>query len=331
MFSIALHEFGHMIPAKLFGVRVPRYAIGFGPKLFKKTIGETEYSLNLIPLGGFITMIGMYPPSTGDDSRRRFGAIISQARTAHSEHVREGDEHRMFYRQPMLKRATIMFGGPLMNLILAVVFFAWAFTGIGVWQESNGVHAVVECSAQMQNPQATCTSQDAKTPAKLAGLAASDSIISVDGFSTADASAVRAAIAAHPGIEHKLIVRSAAGQTRQLSVTPTIVVMPVFDAATGKRVLDSAGHPVSQPRPIIGIEFEMARQPQPISTALTLTGQNVTATAQMIGQLPVQMGALVVSLFEGIRERRTHRSHSWASARWPVRPRVLQMPTCSTS
>ncbi len=61
--SIALHEIGHLLPAKLFGVRVGQYMIGFGPTLWSKRIGETEYGFKALPLGGFISMAGMYPPA----------------------------------------------------------------------------------------------------------------------------------------------------------------------------------------------------------------------------------------------------------------------------
>ena len=66
--SIGLHEIGHLVPAKLFGVRVTQYMIGFGRTVFSRTRGETEYGLKLIPLGGYISMIGMFPPAR---SRRR--------------------------------------------------------------------------------------------------------------------------------------------------------------------------------------------------------------------------------------------------------------------
>ncbi len=91
--SIGLHELGHLWPAKKFGIKVPTYAIGFGPTLFKITRGETTYAIKLIPLGGYISMIGMYPPekSAGpgdkqatEDSRGGFFAdIIFSARNAH--------------------------------------------------------------------------------------------------------------------------------------------------------------------------------------------------------------------------------------------------------
>ncbi|WP_300345463.1 site-2 protease family protein [Nesterenkonia sp.] len=60
--SIALHEVGHLLPAKLFNVRVTQYMIGFGPTLFSRRRGETEYGVKAVPLGGYIAMIGMYPP-----------------------------------------------------------------------------------------------------------------------------------------------------------------------------------------------------------------------------------------------------------------------------
>jgi len=60
--SIGLHEIGHLIPAKLFGVKVGQWMIGFGPTLFKKKVGETEYGVKAIPLGGYISMAGMFPP-----------------------------------------------------------------------------------------------------------------------------------------------------------------------------------------------------------------------------------------------------------------------------
>ena len=68
--SIGLHEIGHLVPAKLFGVRVTQYMIGFGRTVFSRTKGETEYGLKLIPLGGYISMVGMFPPARERRGRR---------------------------------------------------------------------------------------------------------------------------------------------------------------------------------------------------------------------------------------------------------------------
>jgi len=62
--SIGLHEIGHLWPAKKFGVKVTKYMIGFGPTLFSRKRGDTEYGIKAIPLGGYIQMIGMLPPSS---------------------------------------------------------------------------------------------------------------------------------------------------------------------------------------------------------------------------------------------------------------------------
>ena len=86
--SIGLHEVGHLLPAKLFGVRVGQYMIGFGPRLWSKRIGETEYGFKALPLGGFISMSGMYPPSSkSSPARGVFASLVQDARTANDETI----------------------------------------------------------------------------------------------------------------------------------------------------------------------------------------------------------------------------------------------------
>ena len=65
--SIGLHEVGHLLPAKKFGVKVTQYMVGFGPTIWSRKRGETEYGLKAVPLGGYIRMIGMFPPKPGSD------------------------------------------------------------------------------------------------------------------------------------------------------------------------------------------------------------------------------------------------------------------------
>src|SRR4029078_13692216 len=84
--SIALHEIGHLVPAKKFGVKVTQYMVGFGPTIWSKRRGETEYGVKAIPLGGYIRMIGMFPPRKGDApgtlrvaSTRRFTHVAHEA------------------------------------------------------------------------------------------------------------------------------------------------------------------------------------------------------------------------------------------------------------
>src|ERR1700759_3776031 len=134
--SIALHELGHLSTAKIFGIRVPQYMVGFGPTLFSRHKGETEYGFKAIPLGGYIRMIGMFPP--GEDGRvtarstSPWRSMIEDARSAAYEELRPGDEERMFYTRKPWKRVIVMFAGPFMNLVLAVALFLTVFMGFGI-------------------------------------------------------------------------------------------------------------------------------------------------------------------------------------------------------
>src|SRR5690606_6818010 len=90
--SIALHELGHMVPAKRFGVRVSRFMIGFGPTLWSRTKGETEYGIKAVPLGGYVAMSGMYPPAKPGGKPREastgfFQSMIEDARAANQQTV----------------------------------------------------------------------------------------------------------------------------------------------------------------------------------------------------------------------------------------------------
>ena len=102
-FLIFIHELGHLLAAKWANVKVENFSIGFGPKIFKFNIGETEYSLSLLPLGGYVKMQGESPDSTSTDK------II--------------DPNRSYQNIPNYKKQIILFSGPLMNLILPFVLF----------------------------------------------------------------------------------------------------------------------------------------------------------------------------------------------------------------
>ena len=86
MASIALHEVGHMVPGKKFGVKTTQYFVGFGKTLWSKRIGETEYGVKAIPLGGYVRFVGMYPPSKVDGRVRsaNSGMFSGLAEAAHS-------------------------------------------------------------------------------------------------------------------------------------------------------------------------------------------------------------------------------------------------------
>ena len=155
--SIALHELGHLVPAKKFGVRVGQYMIGFGPTLWSRRIGETQYGFKAIPLGGYISMAGMYPPSpreraaaaaghrTGRAGGGFFATMVQDARAANDETLLDDADDHVFYKLPVWKRVIIMLGGPVMNLLFAIVLFAILLSGIGVQTATTTVNSVSEC------------------------------------------------------------------------------------------------------------------------------------------------------------------------------------------
>ncbi|WP_299755052.1 RIP metalloprotease RseP [uncultured Pontibacter sp.] len=102
---VGLHELGHMLTAKWFGMRVEKYAIGFPPKVFGKKFGETEYMLGLIPLGGFVKISGMVDESMD------------------TEALKEEPKPWEFRAKPAWQRLIVMMGGIIVNVITGIVIF----------------------------------------------------------------------------------------------------------------------------------------------------------------------------------------------------------------
>jgi regulator of sigma E protease len=139
---IVVHEFGHFIVAKKSGVGVLTFSVGFGPKLWKRKIGETEYAVSAFPLGGYVKMVGEEP----------------------GEEVKEVDIKKSFSHQALGKRAAIVAAGPIFNLLLAVVTFAFLFMLFGIPILTTRVDHVTP-----------------GLPAAQAGVQKGDRIVAVDG------------------------------------------------------------------------------------------------------------------------------------------------------
>lgn len=187
--SIALHECGHMFPAKRFGVRVPQFFVGFGKTLWSTKRNGTEYGIKAFPLGGFVKLIGMLPPSSAVDDARRgrkvgtFGRLISDAREAEAALLVPGDEDRMFYRLPWWKKVIVMAGGPTVNLLIAFFLFGGLFYFHGVGEATTTVGGVAQCVVVTKDdaPQRDCITEgpnaDPLTPASAAGIMPGDTIV----------------------------------------------------------------------------------------------------------------------------------------------------------
>jgi membrane-associated protease RseP (regulator of RpoE activity) len=208
--SIAWHELGHLSTAKLFGIRVPQYMVGFGPTIWSKRKGDTEYGFKAIPFGGYIRMIGMFPP--GPDGRIEsrstspWRSMIEDARSAAFEELEPGDESRLFYTRKPWKRVIVMFAGPFMNLILAVALFLTVLMGFGISQQTNTVSSVSECVIAQSQNRDTCKKSDPASPAAAAGLKAGDKIVSFNGVKTTDWNKLSDLIRATPGKTVPIVV-----------------------------------------------------------------------------------------------------------------------------
>jgi len=138
---IFVHEFGHFLAARFLGVGVLKFSLGFGPKLIGKKWGETEYLISLLPLGGYLKLLG----ESEDD-------VLS-----------EEDEKRSFLKQPPLKRIAIVVAGPLSNFLLAILIFTVIYM-IGLPTLTTQIGPVQPDS-----------------PAFNAGIAEGDKILAIDG------------------------------------------------------------------------------------------------------------------------------------------------------
>ncbi|WP_329568190.1 M50 family metallopeptidase [Kitasatospora sp. NBC_01266] len=185
LISIAWHELGHLSTAKLFKIRVPQYMVGFGPTIWSRKKGETEYGFKAIPFGGYIRMIGMFPP--GEDGRitkrssSPWRSMIEDAREASYEELQAGDEDRLFYTRKPWQRIIVMFAGPFMNLILAFALFLVTMMGFGVPKSLPIVSSVSQCVVPATQTNDTCAPGATPSPAAAAGLKAGDHIVSFDG------------------------------------------------------------------------------------------------------------------------------------------------------
>ena len=293
--SIALHEIGHMVPAKKFGVRVTDYAIGFGPTLFKRQRGETLYHIKLIPLGGFIRMIGMYPPAARP-STGRFAALINQAREVNASEISPGDERRTFYGLPVGKRLIIMTGGPLMNLGLAAVLFAIVFSVIGVAQASNAIGQIIACVPTANDPRgegtiAGCV-DGVETPAVRAGLSVGDTIVSINGVATKTYSEVSSQLQQHNIGDVVEITVQRGEQKRTVSVTLADAIFEEYD---------ETGSPLGtyRHRPLVGFIPGTVLQPLAVSEVPGLMWEMSVNAGQSILAFPQKLWTLGYDLISG--------------------------------
>jgi membrane-associated protease RseP (regulator of RpoE activity) len=190
LFSVMLHETGHFVLAKKFGMKVTRYFVGFGPTIWSTWRGETEYGIKALPIGGFVKIVGMHSLDDPDDP---------------------ADEARSFRVRPAWQRILVLAAGSIMHFLLALVLVFGLALGVGIANDNvTQLGTISPCVpvSMTAYDNGTCGSHAPASPAKLAGLRVGDTVTAFDGKPVSSFTQLGNAIrAVPPGSEATLTVR----------------------------------------------------------------------------------------------------------------------------
>jgi len=300
--SIALHEIGHLTPAKIFGVKTTQYMVGFGPTLWSTKRGETEYGIKAIPLGGYIRMVGMFPPVPGRpvraDTTGRWSLLAEQARTESQREIGDVPNERLFYTKPVWQRLIIMLGGPTMNLIIAIVLLTLIMVGYGMPEQTTQLSSVSQCVIPASAPaDQKCRPSDPAAPAAAAGLKPGDTIISFAGRPVSSWEQVRTAIAGAGGSTVNLGIERA-GEQLTVQVSPVANERYVTDD-DGQPVLGSDGKRLTERVGFLGVTPTSATVKQPLSAVPGQLGDYLGKTAGVVLRIPQKMVGVAQAAFGG--------------------------------
>ena len=160
--SVMLHETGHFVVAKRFGMKVTRYFVGFGPTIWSTWRGDTEYGIKALPFGGFVKIVGMHSLDDPDDP---------------------ADELQAFRSQPAWQRILVLCAGSAMHFLLALLLVFGLALGVGIAYDNTQVGTLSSCVpvSLKAYDNGSCNGSHVVSPAKLAGLRLGDVVTAIDG------------------------------------------------------------------------------------------------------------------------------------------------------
>ena len=192
--SVMIHEFGHYIFARKFGMRVSEFFVGFGKRIWSTVRGETEFGIKAIPAGGYCRIEGM----TANDP------------------MPEGEESRAFVKATVPKKLVVLGAGSVGHFLVGYVLLATLFIGVGATGLIPKVQAIVDCVPQSAT---NCKAGDPISPAKSAGLLAGDKILKINGIEVKNWSQDLLKIQQAPGVPIKLTVLRG-NENIEINLTP---------------------------------------------------------------------------------------------------------------
>ena len=258
LFSVMLHETGHFVLAKRFGMKVTRYFVGFGPTIWSTWRGETEYGIKALPLGGFVKIVGMHSLDDPDDP---------------------ADEAQSFRSKPAWQRIAVLCAGSFMHFLLAFLLIGALALGVGIANDNvtqlSTISSCVPASVTAYNNN-TCVASDAASPAKQAGLQVGDVVTAFDGHPVSTWTQLDNAIkAARPGQAVTITVRRD-GQPVTLHTT----------------LAEVSGRDVAYLGIAPAVVFQVASPLGAIKYAGTTFGQTLVGSADAVAALPSSLPKL---------------------------------------
>ena len=193
--SVMIHEAGHYLTAKKFGMKVTEFFLGFGQKIWSTQRGETEFGLKAIPAGGYCKIVGM-------SSR---------------EELSPADADRAFTKGTITQRLIVLGAGSFLHFVIGFVLLISLFAGVGITSVTNQVQKVSECVPQTSTE--VCGATSTPSPAKNAGVLAGDKLVKINGESFKEWSDAVAVIRANAGKQLEIVV-DRRGDQIPLLITP---------------------------------------------------------------------------------------------------------------
>jgi membrane-associated protease RseP (regulator of RpoE activity) len=293
--SVCLHEAGHLVTAKRFGMKATQYFAGFGPTLWSFRKGETEYGLKAVPAGGFVKILGMTPLE---------------------DKLAPEDEHRAFWRKPVWQRTVVLVAGSATHFLLAAaIFFVMAFTTglpnpaaltFEAFDAEPVVGEVTDCVipgydlAPGGETLRDCRAGDPVGPAKAAGLRPGDRFLSVGGTAVRTyGDVVEAVRTSRPGPVRVVYQRD--GERRSTTADLVSTQRPPAGESTGElETVSAIGVSVALPRPTLEYGVVAA-----VPASVWYVGQTVEQTFEAIARFPAKVPKLLDAIAGEERDAET--------------------------